>query len=338
MAAGYNLSEGTFKNCNTSEDELWASLSCLFSTKSIKDSSYKYGFLKAIIDNLYNVDDTLSLSFNQVFSKFAEIYWNLILKYDVRQKAKTKDNRETYLEQIINNARIKYNITEPIPYESLTPKMMLDINLQVKNKCKKYVIGAVFEDTNHLFYSFSKKEEKIQLNPKMYQFICKHKLMIEKINYYEWAKFLEKVNEPSSSQLLLSKLDKSSKRSNLSKYREILYNVFENHNCFYCGKHISFESSHVDHFIPWSFIKDDNLWNFVLACPSCNNKKRDRLAIPEYLNTIEQRNQKILCSPEHFIQNYKPRKIVEIYNWAAKNGYENSWQPRLLTKGFEIAQ
>lgn len=62
---------------------------------------------------------------------------------------------------------------------------MIDIYHQVKMKCKAYVVGALFEDTKHLFYSFSKKGEWIQINPRMYEFICKHKVIIEKLNYYE---------------------------------------------------------------------------------------------------------------------------------------------------------
>lgn len=47
----------------------------------------------------------------------------------------------------------------------------------------------------------------IQINPVMYEFtICKHKTVIEKLNYYEWAKFLERVNEESTATKLLDKL------------------------------------------------------------------------------------------------------------------------------------
>ncbi len=46
---------------------------------------------------------------------------------------------------------------------------------------------------------------------------------------------------------------------------------FEN-KCFYCGKPVIKKTVEVDHFIPWSFMKDDQIWNFVLACPECNNK------------------------------------------------------------------
>lgn len=141
--------------------------------------------MKALLDNLYNVDENLKLTFDQVFSKFGEIYWNLILKHGLKQNASTNDERQSYLEQVLYSAAKKYNIVEAIPYESLTADMMIDISHQVKMKCKKYVVGALFEDTRRIFYSFSKKEEYIQFNPGMYEFVCKHKVVIEKLNYYE---------------------------------------------------------------------------------------------------------------------------------------------------------
>ena len=326
--AGFDLKEGKCDIRNVSDDELWSAFACVFSTKSKNDTSYKYGFLKSIIDNLYNVDKDLKITFDQLFSKFGEIYWNLILKHGLRQKAVTNDNRETYLEQVLHAAAGKYHILQPIPYESLTAEMMADISHQVKVKCKKYVVGALFEDTNRLFYSFSKKEEWIQVNPIMYEFICRHKVVIEKLNYYEWARFMEKVNEESMATKLLDKIDGSAKRNNLSMYRQILYEEFENKNCFYCGKALNPDKIDVDHFIPWSFIKDDNLWNLVLSCPTCNRRKNDRLPDAQYLNNIIDRNQHIMIEVHHpEMRNYQGRMIGYVYNWAKINGYGKTWKP-----------
>lgn len=326
--AGFDLKEGIYEARNASDDELWSAFACIFSSKSRNDSSYKFGFLKSIIDNLYNVDSNLKLTFDQLFSKFGEIYWNLILKHGLRQKATTNDNRETYLEQVLHSAVEKYKILEPIPYESLTAEMMLDISHQVKVKCKKYVVGALFEDTNRLFYSFSKKGEWIQINPVMYEFVCKHKVIIEKLNYYEWAHFLERINEETVAVKLLDKIDESAKRNNLAMYRQILYEEFESKTCFYCGKPLSHDKIDVDHFIPWSFIKDDNLWNLVLACPTCNRKKNDKLPAVYFLTKLVQRNQHILIEahrPE--MKNYQDRMVSYVYNWAKINGYDKIWQP-----------
>lgn len=250
------------------------------------------------------------------------------MKHGLKQKAMVYDNRETYLEQVLRAAVNKYQILQHIPYESLTPEMMIDISHQVKMKCKKYVVGALFEDTNRLFFSFSKREEWLQINPVMYEFICKHKVVIEKLNSYEWARFLEKVNEESITTKLLEKIDGSSKRSNLSMYRQILYDEFESRDCFYCGKPLQPDKIDVDHFIPWSFVKDDNLWNLVLLCPACNRRKNDRLPDDKFLTDIIDRNQHILIEfhrPE--MKSYQARMISYVYNWAKINGYEKTWLP-----------
>jgi len=116
---------------------------------------------------------------------------------------------------------------------------------------------------------------------------------LEKLNYYSWAKFLEKVNDESALIRVIDKLELSTpKRDNLSVYRELLYKEFEEHNCFYCGKKL-LRKIHVDHFIPWSFIKEDKIWNFVLACPTCNIKKTNKLANFKYIDIIESRNKDI---------------------------------------------
>ncbi len=328
--AGYNLNYGQYDDRSVSDDELWSALSVVFSAKSRNDASYKFGFLKAIIDNLFNVDKDLKLTFDQLFGKFTEIYWNLVLKYHLRQKAPTSDGKESYIESILHEAAVRYKIDseEPIPYESLTPAMMHDISHRVKMKCKTNVVGALFEDTNRLFYSFSKKEEWLQINPAMYEFICKHKVIIEKVNYYEWARFMEKVNEDSVLIKLLDKLDKSSKRNNLSYYRQILYNEFESRKCFYCGRPLNPDKVDVDHFIPWSFVKDDNIWNLVLACPSCNRKKSDKLPTEYFLNELEERNQHFIVEDHRFDKiNYRNSKLVYVYDWAKANGYEKLWTP-----------
>lgn len=329
MAAGCELSEGEHYSEIVSEDELWAALSCVFSSKSKNTSSYKYGFLKAIIDNLYNTDENLRLSFDELFSSFTEIYWNLILKYKLRQTARTQDGRLTYLEQILINTAEKHSIPIGVPFENLSSEIMAEVTHKVKVKCKKYVVGAVFEDTKKLFYSFSRKGEWIKINPQMYEFICKHKIIIEKANYYEWARFLEKVNSGNETVCLLTKIDESSKRMDLSIFRHILFDEFENNTCFYCGKKVVPKTIDIDHFIPWSFIKADNLWNLVVSCATCNRRKNDRLAGQVFLSRLVERNRVIASSGKNILgDNYRETELHDIYQWAILNGYDATWKPK----------
>lgn len=64
MPLGHALKEGKYAERNVSEDELWSAFSYLLSNQSKNSTSYKFGFLKAIIDNLYNLNDELMLTFD----------------------------------------------------------------------------------------------------------------------------------------------------------------------------------------------------------------------------------------------------------------------------------
>ena len=328
MAAGHDLKAGQYDARMVSEDELWSAFSYLFSTQSKNSTSYKFGFLKSLIDNLYNVNENLVLTFDQLFSKFAESYWNLVLKYGIRQQTVIKGKSSTVLESVLHSVVEKYDIAAEVPFESLTDEMKLYVCVNGKRKCKVNVVGALYGDLKGLIYSFSKKEEWIQFSPYMYEFLCKHKLVIEKMNYYEWARYMEKVNDDSVLDHLLTKIEISTLRNNLSVYRHILFDEFESKECFYCGKPLREDAIHVDHFIPWSFIKDDQLWNFVLACPGCNESKNDKLPAITYLERIIERNSSdILLKYANMLTNYKSQKMRHIYNWAVTNGYNTIWTP-----------
>ncbi|MBF7097472.1 HNH endonuclease domain-containing protein [Alkalibacter mobilis] len=160
----------------------------------------------------------------------------------------------------------------------------------------------------------------------------KYKQIIEKLNYFEWIKFLEKVNPNEHALAIAEKLDCSAKRTNLSIYREYLYNYVKQDRCFYCNKQLRDRNVEVDHFIPWSFVKDDKLWNFVLSCSECNNKKRNKLAGVNFKNDLIKRNHLIIEKShnqaiETDLSGYRNEKIVAMYNSAAFNGFDTDWIP-----------
>ncbi len=328
MAAGADLREGKYREGHLSEDEMWSAFAHAFSPKAKHAASYKFGFLKSILDNLYNTDENLVLTFDQLFSKFAEIYWNLVLKYHIRQAPVIAGGKTTKLEQDLWAAKARCPVADEIPFESIPADVREFVCHRVKTDCKGNVVGALYGDLLELLYSFSIEGAYIKFNPVMYEFLCKHKIAIEKVNYYEWARYLEKINTDDVMDHLLTKIDESAKRNNLDYYRNILFEEFEN-KCFYCGKPVTRQGVHVDHFIPWSFIKDDKLWNFVLACSKCNTSKSDRLAPKAQLDMLVRRNEQIIIDRPNttLMQNYRAQRLLKIYSWASENGYKDIWTP-----------
>ncbi len=77
-------------------------------------------------------------------------------------------------------------------------------------------------------------------------------------------------------------------RRDLAPYRELLSELQQG-ECFYCGH--PHRRGEVDHFIPWSLYGTDLGHNFVLACGTCNRRKRDFLAGIDPLDRWLERNE-----------------------------------------------
>ena len=80
----------------------------------------------------------------------------------------------------------------------------------------------------------------------------------------------------------------------------------------------------MDHFIPWSYVKDDKLWNFVLACPQCNEKKNNRIPTEMYLDMIIKRNEIIRDNTDLIVEvdfkNYDSLQLKRLWKYAQLSG------------------
>jgi CRISPR/Cas system Type II protein with McrA/HNH and RuvC-like nuclease domain len=46
----------------------------------------------------------------------------------------------------------------------------------------------------------------------------------------------------------------------------------------------------IDHFIPWSYIYSDDIWNLVITSKSNNSKKSNKLTDKQYLTKLKEQN------------------------------------------------
>lgn len=294
---GWNLKEGVLVETIISEDEYWSLFNYVFSDSCKKTNTYKFGLIKSICDQIYDLHDEgqgFYLAYEKLFDKFTENYWNLVNRYCLKQMSYNGKSKYSKIELIIRDAVKAFDIPERIEFQSLADEDRKKITRTVTSECKKCVVGALYNDFEGKLYAFNLRGTGIFLSYEAYRFISKYKMEIERLNYYAWARFLEKVNDDDALVRVLEKLELATpKRKDLSMYRDVLYKEFQEDRCFYCGKKLD-NKIHVDHFIPWSFVKNDNLWNFVLSCSKCNLRKSDSLVNYKYIAKIEQRNDVII--------------------------------------------
>ena len=325
--AGWYLKSGVRTEYVVSEDKIWSLFNYVFSDSCRKRNTYKFGLIKALLDNIFNgtpQENGVYFSYNEIFGKFAENYWNLVVKYDLRQMRPDGKSKLSKVEKILKDVVSRNEVIASLEFESLDEETKENISKTVAKECKNNVVGALYKDFEGVLYEFDLKKDGVILNFCVHEFMQKYKFELEKLNYYSWAKFLEQVNDSSVLVKVIDKLELATPRRNdLSVYRKILYREFEENTCFYCGKKLQ-KNIHVDHFIPWTYVKDDKIWNFVLSCPTCNIKKKDRVAPHDYIIRVETRNKQLIQVRNEIIQmdfeGYSDGLIERMWNYAKLSG------------------
>lgn len=122
------------------------------------------------------------------------------------------------------------------------------------------------------------KPDSIIVHPAWSEYIARNLDIVRSWVLWYWARYLQ--NKNSNVPAIVDKLDETS-APNTDKQRKFWRRVMEfcrtNLNCIYTGKYIEAKDFELDHYIPWSFVGHDNMWNLVPASTIGNAEKSDNL-------------------------------------------------------------
>jgi 5-methylcytosine-specific restriction endonuclease McrA len=326
----HKLQVGEMRSSYLTDKEIWSHFNYIFSSKSRNSTTYKFVLIKSIIENLYNVNKKLELNYFQLFGSFAKIYWNLVVYHGLNQINMVGKKAE--VQSILLDFQQKHQIPKEFVFDKLSNEYQIKIINKVKKKCKVNVMGALFGDTTSTIYTFDNESETVRLNISYYSFMQRFQRVLNYLTNYHLALFLEKFNEKGDTTNILIKVVNVSRRSSLDQFYQVLSSFYEG-SCFYCKKEIKRKNSaHVDHFIPWSFIQADQLWNLVISCSTCNLAKRDKLAHQQFLDNLIDRNNQLLKIPDlktrMDMEIYTPDKLQQLYTYSNDNGFTDIWIPK----------
>ena len=155
------------------EDQIWQHIHSFF-YHGKNSSTYKFGFFKALLETVSDVNVQNELTFDQVFRPFTKIYWNLVVHHQLWQ-SNTK-SRRSVIQGILEDAQVKYEVPKDWRFDRLPEAVQQSIVQQVKKNGKRYVIGAFYGDTDGVFYAFHLKNETLQMSLAVLQFLKKYQL------------------------------------------------------------------------------------------------------------------------------------------------------------------
>lgn len=177
----------------------------------------------------------------------------------------------------------KEQLTNMVPYRALSGFFVNsreNVNWGSVRRLTEYIrrINQVVTPLPYTLGESSKLKKEVYFNPVWMKMIQDNTVSILGWIQYEKVKWLQN-NNPEVPGLIykLSPMDeKIRKLSNVRKLWEGIMDIHEVRDVF-TGKIVIEKQYDVDHFIPWSFVMNDELWNLMPMDSSLNCSKSNRL-------------------------------------------------------------
>ena len=195
--AGYDLKQGKKPFIPMTEESLIELIEKALS-KSHRTTSYKYAFFQAILDTLDKVENCF-LTYDTIFFRCTEIYWDLVLIKHIKQMPVSKNYEMTGVERKLQNFVKKHkedciHENSVLPFYSISKSLQTEIKNKVFAEMKKNVIGAFWKDTKGQIYSFDIEESGIIFNSYIFPLLKKHKEDFLMKNNCAFDAYLQKQN------------------------------------------------------------------------------------------------------------------------------------------------
>lgn len=214
-------------------------------------------------------------------------------------------NKEHILIKAIINKLIKY-----VPYRFIRP--WFDETMGVQDAKVNNLIVSLQSTTNRLLpYIIKDETNEIILNSKWVEWIFSNIKIIESFTLYELFKYVEK-NNPYVTNISL-KLFKPQFRK-LSEPTKLWKNFieikgFENRSVFEKKPLFSLNKIAIDHYLPWSLVTHDKLWNLHPIELEANSSKSNKIADVKYLSDFTN----LQFSFIHHITSLKPKYLEDYF-------------------------
>ena len=301
-----------------------------------KSNTYKFALAKSILefvkDKETQIQENIKNGKNTPidYSVFAEDFFRYFWRME---KAHIPQNHnKDAIPRAVNIVQKVYQEPQPEKFEDVKEegkkKAVNDIQKKVfgkfSNKTSQVVPRFQNKSTGknvlyeEIFYKNDETNKRILVFPDAMKFFIDNQVLLEKLVVLEWAKFLDKIRPAPA---IISKIESPDyDRISLKPMEKILKPFMK--NCFYCNRDLDDLPEkviiHVDHFIPHSYIAENELWNLVLSCSECNLNKSDSLAVDFKDKLI-------------FTNNENRKKIKELDNSLTNLEYSGKWENEMNT-------
>lgn len=230
--------------------------------------------------------------------------------------------------------RLLNTLTLNVPYRFLRPWIDTSNNLEMVHRSKsleKCCLYSIYKEKDYF---------DIIINSKWDSYLHSHYKILIDYAYWNLTLFLQ-VRNPNVPNIP-NKLIRPETRNALTKqhnYWDMVITLGNPINCIYTNKELHPNDYDLDHFIPWSFVSHDLLWNLIPSDGSINSSKGNKLPdldiyLPKLAKLQHKSLQLILNANkepkvlEDFISlGYTARELADMTDDRFRELYERTFKP-----------
>lgn len=339
-------------------------------------NSYKFLFFMAILDNLERVNfANAPVPIEEVVLDMLTIAWYphsyfklsfgkqdlITTELDARGSDVLKENKvspldRTAIRQSLSRNAHTIGLTRYVPYRLIRPFFAHEtrglkdhhVNSRVAELAAEYFVSRKPP------YKFNHELTSLIVHPEWLLYFQRNMVVLRGWVSWRWLEYMQKCNPniPALATKLFPPLVRDSLNEQTKYWKTVAQHV--DLKCIYSGERIVLNDLSLDHFVPWSFVAHDQLWNLIPTSRAVNSRKSDRLPAVKYLEKFaDNQHTGILVAREvmpkwrqatacfyealglnnesellnhEILRNRFGNTLVPLLQLAMVNGFEPEWQ------------
>ncbi|MEB3151489.1 MAG: HNH endonuclease domain-containing protein [Sphaerospermopsis sp.] len=223
-------------------------------------------------DQIANKLDALELEITEPILKFRDTDKKLL---------RTAINSQNLNDIVISiNRYVSYRLIRPFFSPETRGLKDYDVNPTIINLANNQF------DTKKPLYCFNAEDQKncnaIILHPDWIQYLEENYSIVRGWASWEWLNYMQQKN-PSTPNVV-NKLFMPQERDSLGNQTKYWKTILEHREieCIYSKIKLNKDEISLDHYLPWSFVAHDQLWNLIPTTKSVNSSKSNNLPSEKY--------------------------------------------------------
>jgi len=252
------------------------------------NNSYKFVLALVLLDHI-RTSSSLTLTYSAMADSFLKFYWDQTVVFKLNHAVNPRQvpvfiqliSEIDPPEIFYKNARFRYKSELDQTREYLLSKKLRALRNPISRFQSEYKViddSSGDKSGSGFLYQWDERKRELRFNAEPFRMIRKNLWLFKDITVYYFVQFLERNN---SLPKIHKKLGLDNSRSAIkTELRRIILQSSD--ACFYCERELM-DDTHIDHFIPWSYILEHDKYNLVPACSACNNGENGKMALlPKY--------------------------------------------------------